>query len=370
EFKAFRKQAEQSPEQHLSALEELRALLAEERARRAQAEQSLLESETRLQELAGNIDERLREQYRSIPVPTYSWQRIVDEFVLVDFNDAAAESMGRIGDFFGKKASDIFKDRPEVLADFARCYREKGKVVRKAPYTLITSGEERFFVTTYNFVPPTLIIVHIQDITEQRAMEEELQQYRQQFGSLDGNLQNRPEDVLPDGAATGDQTNERLEELVRERTAELVRMNKQLQREIFEHERAEMSLREAKDRLRAQYKNIPIPTYSWRRVGDDFVLVDYNHAAEKNSQGRIANFMSKTASQVFKDRPQVLADLSSCFTHKAKIVRKAPYKLITTGETRYFITTYNYSPPNLVIVYIQDMTEIKQLEAAIAVGRK
>lgn len=371
-FKHYREQVERSPESHYAELNELKRTLKQETAKRQQAELTLQESQEKLQQIAQNIDNRLREQYRSIPVPTYSWQRIADEFILIDFNDAAAESMGKIVDFFGKTASEIFKERPDVLADFERCFQEKTKVVREAPYTLITSGETRYFVTTYNFVPPNLVIDHIQDITEQKKMEAELADYRRRFEAQTAKLAELEQRLAPVEPPKPAQPEKQpppapgqLETVVKARTAELTRLNQQLQREVFEHQRAEESLREARARIRAQYKGIPIPTYTWRRVGDDFVLVDYNQAAEKSSQGRIAKFMSKPAGDIFKDRPQVLADFARCFREKRRLVREAPYRLVTTGELRYFITTYNFAPPNVIIVYIQDVTEIKQLEISL-----
>jgi PAS domain S-box-containing protein len=154
-----------------------------------------------------------------------------------------------------------------------------------------------------------------------------------------------------------------LEDVIETRTFELTEANKQLQREIFEHQRAEESLRDARARLKAQYKGIPIATYSWRKVGDDFVLIDYNNAAEK-SNPRIAQFISNPAREIFKDRAMVLADFARCFNERKTIKREAPYRLVTTGEMKYYVTTYNFAPPNIITVYIQDVTEQKQIEEA------
>jgi PAS domain S-box-containing protein len=380
ELEQIRRQLEAAPA--IAEFEKLQKSLRQAEANYAATAQALQESEARFQQIAGNIDERLREQYRSIPIPTYTWQRIQDEFILIDFNDAAAKNMGKIVDFFGKAAGDIFKDRPEILADFERCYEEKSQVVREAPYTMITTGETRFFVTTYNFVPPNLVVDHIQDITEQKQIEAELAEAHRQLAALTGQesgaaalqaqlaqaiaQREQAEQALATLQRQMANQHDQLEELVKTRTAELTEVNKQLQREIFEHQRAEESLREARTRLKIQYKGLPIPTYSWRRVANDFVLVDYNYAAEKSSQGQIAQFMSKKASDIFKDRAQVLADLARCYDTKSTVRQEAPYRLITTGEIRHFITTYNFAPPNLVIVYIQDVTETKKLAEAVA----
>ena len=362
----------------VAELDEIKTALEQEVLKREQVEKALQESEGRFQQIAGNIDERLREQYRSIPIPTYSWQRIAGEFILVDFNDAAAESMGKIVDFFGKSAGEIFKDRPDVLADFEKCFQDKTKIVREAPYKMITTGETRYFVTTYNFVPPNLVIDHIQDVTEQKQMEAELEElrHRQKNGRMHtGQLVQLPPDVQGEvrkreaAEKAVEEMEQRLkvhhdelEDVVKDRTMELLDANKQLQREVFEHQRAEESLKEARARLKAQYKGIPVPTYSWRKVGDDFVLIDYNYAAEQNSNGKIAQFISKPAREIFSDRPQVLADFSRCYNERKSVRRESPYRLVTSGDTKHYITTYNFAPPNVIIVYIQDVTEVKVLE--------
>lgn len=320
--------------------------LRQEMVKRQKAELALQQAEERLKAIAGNIDERLREQYRGIPIPTYSWQSIGGEFILVDFNNAAAKNMGRIVDFFGKPASEIFKDRPQILADFKECYDTKETVVREAPYQMITTGETRFFVTTYHFVEPNLIVDHIQDITDQKAMEAELEQYRQKFGPLDK------------AAPAGQPDN----------MEALTKQNQALQQELAKLERAEESLRQSRARLRAQYNGIPIPTYSWQSMGKDFVLTDYNTAAEKSTQGRIAEFMGKSAGQVFKDRPEVLADFERCFREKKTLRRESHYQLVTADETKHFVTTYNFVPPNMVMVYIEDTTEYKRIEERLRQG--
>ena len=244
------------------------------------------------------------------------------------------------------------------MSDFETCYKEQRKIVREAPYTLITTGETRFFVTTYHFVPPNLVIDHIQDITEQKAMEEELNKLRlklvgdtDKVATLEEQLQQEETKrqaleqqlaAVQEQLEAGKNLSPRRE---RGRTGQLKAANLQLEKEIQEHQQAEESLKETRTRLRAQYKGIPIPTYSWRKVGEDFILIDYNYAAEKNSNGRIINFMSKPARDIFKDRPQVLGDFERCYRERREVTREAPYRLVTTGEMRHYFTTYNYFPP-------------------------
>src|SRR5262249_45493493 len=63
-------------------------------------------------------EQRFRAQYQSLPLPTYSWQKRGDAFVLVDHNAAAAAATRRVVDeMLGMRAEEVFGHRPEILAD-------------------------------------------------------------------------------------------------------------------------------------------------------------------------------------------------------------------------------------------------------------
>ena len=120
-------------------------------------------------------EEMLRAQYKGMPVPTYSWKWTGDDFVLVDFNDAATEiTQGKITDFIGRTAREMYADMPEVLEEFRRCFAEKTSIRREMLYTLKTTGEQKYLAVTYVYVPPDLVMVHTKDITERRKAEEAL----------------------------------------------------------------------------------------------------------------------------------------------------------------------------------------------------
>lgn len=134
------------------------------------------------------------------------------------------------------------------------------------------------------------------DITEQKRVEEELRSYRH-----------------------------RLEEQVKNRT---------------------IQLQESEERQRIQYKKIPVPTYTWQYKDNDFILVDFNEAAETFTQGYVINFLGMRASQLYKERPEILKQLNSCFFTKAAIESEMWYQFQETGERRYLSVKYAFIAPD------------------------
>ncbi len=130
-------------------------------------------------------DDPLQAQYDGIPVPCYTWRPEGGEFVLERANRAADERTGgRIAALLGCTARDLFPGSP-IQADLERCLSERGTVRREHTHRLASTGELRRMDSTYVFMPPDRIMVHADDVTEQRAREERL---RAVLGALDSGV--------------------------------------------------------------------------------------------------------------------------------------------------------------------------------------
>jgi len=136
-------------------------------------------------------------------------------------------------------------------------------------------------------------------------------------------------------------------------------------RERSARQEAEEALRRSEERFRSQYKGIPLPTYSWRRIDDDFELTDYNQAAETLAQGHMPEYMGLKASELFQEAPEVLRGFERCFEEQATIKGETWYRLRATGETRRFAIWYVFVAPDLVMVHTDDVTQRRQDEEAI-----
>jgi PAS domain S-box-containing protein len=148
-----------------------------------------------------------------------------------------------------------------------------------------------------------------------------------------------------------------LEKEVRQRTAELMEANEQLKREIVQRSRMEEALRQSEEILRAQYRGIPVPTFTWKKSGADFILTDYNRAAEDFTQGLIPKFTGRTISDLYHDRPDIIQIMTVSYAQTSTIRRELAYRMFTTEEEKFIAFTSSYVPPDMIMVHMEDITE-------------
>ena len=129
---------------------------------RKQTEDALRESE-----------ERFRKQYQNNPLAIFTWQHREGDFILVDCNKAAQIlTSGRSNDFIGKTASEMYATRPEIISEIRQAFSERTGLSKELVSENFLPG--RLVNTTAAYVPPDLIMVHMEDITERRHAEEAL----------------------------------------------------------------------------------------------------------------------------------------------------------------------------------------------------
>ncbi len=135
--------------------------------------------------------------------------------------------------------------------------------------------------------------------------------------------------------------------------------------DITDVKQAEEALRQSQERWRIHYQSFPIPTYTWQKQGDDFILVGFNDAALRATGGALERARGARLSEFHKDVPESLRSVRTCFDEKTNITLETDYRFRTTGETRRLLVTCVYAPPDCVMVHTEDVTERRRADRAL-----
>jgi PAS domain S-box-containing protein len=113
--------------------------------------------------------------FDKLPLPAYMWRREGDDFVLDTVNEAMRiESGNKIAEWLGLTASEMLAHDPQVLSNLQRCF-DSGETVREEhEYTYRTTGKTSQLIATFTFVPPDLVQLLTEDVTEKRRLEQHL----------------------------------------------------------------------------------------------------------------------------------------------------------------------------------------------------
>jgi hypothetical protein len=98
-----------------------------------------------------------------------------------------------------------------------------------------------------------------------------------------------------------------------------------------------------------------VPTFTWRDAGDgdDLLLIDFNAAAVKVSQGSASAFIGAIASETYADRPDIFGDLRTCLHSQSSFSRDMSYSHPTVGGPFELHVTYVFLQPDMVVVHLQ-----------------
>ncbi len=171
-----RKKAEEAQRKNA---EELNAAYEELAASEEEFRQNV-DKLTRQEQALRQSEERYRLQYQNNPLAIFTWQHRNGDFVLVECNKAAETlTSGQSNNFLGKTASELYATRPEIIAEIRKCFTERTIISKELVSEHFLPGKR--IHTTASFIPPDLIMVHMEDITKRKLAEDALRENKEQL---------------------------------------------------------------------------------------------------------------------------------------------------------------------------------------------
>jgi PAS domain S-box-containing protein len=129
-----------------------------------------------------DAERKFKAQFKGTPVPIFAWTRKDGDFTLTEYNDAAFSiTKGRIKDLLGQKASEVYADVPEVLSAMNEAFTQRSTIHREGYFTFLTTGERKYLDTRFVFVWPDVVMIHTEDITERKELEELIKESEERY---------------------------------------------------------------------------------------------------------------------------------------------------------------------------------------------
>ena len=158
-------------------------------------------------------DEKFVNLFAALPIPTYTWRRNGQDFVLDSYNPAADRaSQHRAAAYLGRPATEVYADEPEILEDFARAGRSSEAFSREMWYTVPETQEQHALEVTYAPVASDTLVVHTVVHTGQVVAERELRQRLEDLRAVDADRRR----LLDDLARAQERERERIADEIRD----------------------------------------------------------------------------------------------------------------------------------------------------------
>ena len=129
--------------------------------------------------------QQLEALYREAPIPALIWRRVGDDFVLMDCNPAARESLGEANcPAPGTRARQYYGRGSAAFSSMTDCLRGKTVPAIQGPSGGAGMGGREEALTSFVFIPPDLVVVQVRESNPQARLKEELHGLQTRYRTL------------------------------------------------------------------------------------------------------------------------------------------------------------------------------------------
>ena len=116
------------------------------------------------------------------------------------------------------------------------------------------------------------------------------------------------------------------------------------------------------NRINKLFYNDTNATYVWRKVQGDFILDDYHKAPYKENSEEIKKYLGIKASEFYQATPDIINDLKRCWEEQIEFSKEQSNVDKRTESENFKFIRYKSITTDLVLVYVDDIIDKKQLE--------
>ena len=113
------------------------------------------------------------------------------------------------------------------------------------------------------------------------------------------------------------------------------------------------------------FRTNPFPSYIWKVIENDLILIDYNDSVETETYCQKENLLGFKASKIYKDQKDFFEGLFRCAFSKGIVSKEIKFINKITGEEEVMFVNYRFLPPDFVLVHTEDITNRKKTERNI-----
>ncbi len=140
--------------------------------------------------------------------------------------------------------------------------------------------------------------------------------------------------------------------------------------DISDHQAAADALRHSEQRLRDLFAKLPVPTFLWEARDGDFVLINFNEAAESTVEPHWRNAVGRTATELFPSGWPIRDDAIGCLRDSVVVRRNVMYEPGAGMPLRTFDLTIGPQHPDRVLVHSVETTERTRLATELRQAQK
>jgi PAS domain S-box-containing protein len=135
--------------------------------------------------------------------------------------------------------------------------------------------------------------------------------------------------------------------------------------DVSEHDEAQSAMWTLTSRYQAQFKGFPLPSTVWQHRDGEFILIDFNDAAEALSDGEIRRLLGSRLREVLPPPSEIADAIVRCHGRRTTLSQEVSFRLRKDAAPKELFVTCTFIAPDIVLSHIEDITRRRHHEREV-----